>query len=104
MTDTTTPAETWALTVGAGERMCVAIATVRDASPGDKGDASTDALMDVLAPLVEAHARKAQAAELRRIAGILDVRVSSAHGGRHDGLSAAWALLLGRADELDPQP
>lgn len=94
MTDTTTPAETWALTVEAGERMWDAIATVRDASPREKGDASTDDLMDALAPLIGAHARKAQAAELRRLAkGVWDC------ASPED--ASVW--LRARADELDPR-
>lgn len=101
MSTDTTPTETWALTVAAGEQMWDAIATVRDAFPREKGDASTDDLMDVLAPLIESHARKAQAAELRRIAGFVDSQLSRSRGDRHEGLSSVWALLLSRAAELD---
>lgn len=43
------------------------------------------------------------AAELRRLAGFVDSQLSRSQGARHEGLSSVWALLMARADELDPR-
>lgn len=52
---------------------------------------------------LRAFSRPIVAAELRRLAGFVDSQLSRSQGARHEGLSSVWALLMARADELDPR-